>query len=476
MVTGKSQKPTRFTRFVIYPLVGLGFIIVLSIILTLANGYRFTYSSGKVGLVKTGMLIVTTRPFEANIFINGKENKQKTSFNILPTKISGLIPGNYDIEIKKNGYRTWRDNLDIKPNMVTWANYVLLFADKLNISKINAPVGNVITRSENGRHILFASNQNGFDLLSIDTNNLTTKDFWPAVSPIEMWLASPNIQSGILSPSNDLALLRVTNGQRIEYIVSDARVNPTKLVHLNTTLRQDLLDAWWNITNNNELYVKTAAGISLVNMSDTSKSTPILSDAITFQVDESRQIFYIAKNENGNYSVDRLSLDGSNKTTLVDSVVASSSYKLGFSSTNEILSVLSKDSNDLMTYYIGGSGKKTSIKLSGDVTDFEWSKDGDYIYYWGKNFIKRYDWVKSQEDIIELADSPISVSWYFDENHFFVTNSKGIFVMDYDGSNVVPIYESEVSFSSLDTSNSNIVYSTKNESGEKTYFRFLSEF
>lgn len=476
MVTGKSHKPTRFARFVLYPLAGVFFCIILAVVLTLANGYRFTYTGGKVGLIKTGMLIVTSRPFDASITLNGKLSKYRTGFYLLATKISALKPGDYFVELKKAGYRTWHDTLEIKPNMVTWANYILLFAEKLNITKVEVPVGNVVGKSDNGRHLLFANTSGVFTLKSLDTNNLAVRDFWPAVVPVQPWLTSPKIISAEYSPSSDLALLHVTNGARNEWVVSDASVSPAKLIHLNNTLGQDVENAWWNIGSNNEVYVQTKSGISLVGVNATSISTPIVKGAISFHVDDSRQIIYAIKNDNGTYSVERMNLDGGNKTTFVASVVTASSYKFAYSPQTNILAVLNNDTGDLTAYYVGNSSKKTSVLLSTGVTSLGWSKNGECLYYSGKDFVKRYDWIKEKETIALLPSAPSSLSFYFDEYHYLVTTATGIYEMDYDGSNVVPMSESPVSAYALDTGNHNIIFANKDAAGLTTYYKFISEF
>jgi len=476
MVTGKPHKPTRFTRFVLYPLTALVFFAILMVVLTLANGYRFTYSNGKVSLTQTGMLILTTRPFDATITINDKLTKYKTSFYLLPTKISGLKPGSYEIEVSKKGYRTWKDTLDIKPNMVTWANYILLFAEKLNIAKIDTPTGDVIAQSDNGRHMLFASSEGTFALKSMDTGNLSIRDFWPTTAPTEAWLVKPVITSAKFSPNSELALLHITNGTRTEYVVVDASASPAKLIHLNNTLKQDFVNSWWNLSNNNEVYLQTAAGISLVNLADTSISAPIVTDAVYFEVDENKQLIYVAKDASGTYSVVRTNLDGSNKATLIPSILPAKDYQIAYSQKTDLVSVLNKDTGDFTTYYVGNAHKKNSTLLSGGVTAFDWSKNGEYVYYYGKSFVKRYDTVKNHETVTALSDVPVSISWFFDDNHYVVTNAKGIFVMDLDGSNVVPIVETKPDASVYDTGNSNIVFAVKDASGKNAFSKYFSEF
>jgi hypothetical protein len=476
MVTGKSHKPTRFARFVLYPIAGIIFCIILAVLLTLANGYRFTYKEGHVSLTKTGMLILTTRPFDASISLNGKTTKYRTSFHLLATKIAALKPGNYKVEVKKSGYRTWTNTLDIQPNMVTWANYILLFANKLNIAEIEVPRGTVIAHSESGRQLLFMDRTTAFDLVSLDVNNLSQRKFWPISTPLETWLTLPIIQSAEFSPNTEIALLKITNGARTEYVVSDTRSGSAKLIHLNVTLGQDFDNAWWSVSNSGELYLQTAKGISLVNIGDSVISTPVLDSAVTLGVDRSKQVLCVAKDAAGDHSVERMNLDGGNKATLVGHIESAKSYKLGYSTQRDILTVLNNDTGELTAYYVGNKSKKTATLLSSGITYFDWSKNGDYLYYYGKDFVKRYDWEKEKETVVALTETPIKLGWYFDEHHYVLTNIKGTFVMDVDGSNIIPISETPVSFSTYEVSNNNIIYAKKDTLGVTKFYKFISEF
>jgi len=422
------------------------------------------------------MLIVTTRPFDALISLNGKATKYKTSFHLLPTIVPSLAPGWYDLQISKKGYRTWKDRLEVRPNMVTWVNYVLLFPEKLNISKISTPTGSAITKSKSGRHILFAGGTEKFELKSADTNNLSVKDFWPTTAPTEPWLVSPVITTAQYSVNNDKALLRIANEARTEFVVSDAGSNQAKLIHLNNTLKQDLTGAWWNVGNNNELYVQTAAGISLVNINDTSVSAPILTDFVSFEVDDSKQILYAAKSQAGIYSVNRMNLDGSNKAVLVDSILPAAAYRLGYSSANSLLTVLNADTKELTAYYVGNTTKKYSIMLSSGVNAYSWSKDGQYLFYFGKDFVKRYDWIRTRETDAKLLATPTDVEWYFDENHYLITNAEGSYVMDLDGSNVVPITGEPASMTVMDQGTSSVIYTSSNPTTKGVFYKFIPEF
>ena len=443
----------------------------------MANGYGFTFNGGKVGLVKTGMLIVTSRPFDGQIKINGKVTKYNSGFYLLATKISGFLPGTYDIEIAKTGYRTWKNSMDITPGMVTWANYVLLFADKLNINKITVPTGTVVTQSQNGRHILYADKSlTSFSLKSLDTNNLAVKDFWPQAGVTDTWLVSPQIVSASFSTNDDRVLLSIQNADKLEYVIADGTGSLPKLIKLSTVWGKNFSEFWWSKANNSEVYLRDGNNVYLVGINDAVLPAPLATDIISLEISDSRQIYFVGKNASAIYYLGRMNLDGSQKEILEDTVAPSKSYKLGYSPQTFIVSVLDNDTKELDSFYIGTSVKKYSLKMSGNVLGFGWSKNGQKLFYWGSDFAKRYDWEKNKEIAANLTDTTLSLDWYFDENHYIVTSDKGIYVIDYDGTNKVAISDGASTTSDLDQGNNNIIYSFKAVDGTTTFYKYISEF
>lgn len=85
------------------------FCAVLLSIVAYARGYRFSITDKKV--VPTGIIVASSYPDGAQFFVDGKF-KGATNSNI------SLIPGTYNIEIKKAGYSTWSDQITVKGEVV----------------------------------------------------------------------------------------------------------------------------------------------------------------------------------------------------------------------------------------------------------------------------------------------------------------------------------------------------------------------
>jgi hypothetical protein len=87
------------------------------------NGYRFDLSGNGTGNVKflegTGLLVATSKPDGARVFIN--DHLTTATNNTI-----NLAPGTYDVSIQKDGYLPWKKKITIKKGLVSEANALLL--------------------------------------------------------------------------------------------------------------------------------------------------------------------------------------------------------------------------------------------------------------------------------------------------------------------------------------------------------------
>ena len=90
-------------------IVGIGGYIAL----LYARGYRVNPDSGKI--TPHGLFVIKSSPNAAQLFIN---NELKTATDATLS----LTPGSYQVEIKKEGYKTWSKNIQIKQEEVTEIN------------------------------------------------------------------------------------------------------------------------------------------------------------------------------------------------------------------------------------------------------------------------------------------------------------------------------------------------------------------
>lgn len=123
---------TLSTRRFLYISFILAFLIITPIVILYANGYTFSLKKQKI--VKTGMLVVDTKPTGANIYLNGVAEEtflgsyfgKKTKITT-PTKIKNIVPGEYLVRLELPNYWPWEKKLTINSGQSTYAEDIVLF-------------------------------------------------------------------------------------------------------------------------------------------------------------------------------------------------------------------------------------------------------------------------------------------------------------------------------------------------------------
>jgi hypothetical protein len=90
------------------------FLVVAPLIVLYLMGVRYDFNEKR--FERTGIISGRTSPRGAELYING-ELRDTT-----PTTLRFLESGDYDVEVKKQGYFPWKKRLYVKSQYVTWLN------------------------------------------------------------------------------------------------------------------------------------------------------------------------------------------------------------------------------------------------------------------------------------------------------------------------------------------------------------------
>lgn len=104
-----------FISLGVFVLLALGTIAVV----LYGRGYEFGFGNGRPEVTGTGLLVATSTPDGAQVFINGH-------LSTATNNTINLSPGTYDIKIVKDGYFSWEKNLVVQKEVVTKAAALLL--------------------------------------------------------------------------------------------------------------------------------------------------------------------------------------------------------------------------------------------------------------------------------------------------------------------------------------------------------------
>lgn len=104
--------------------------LITSGVILYGMGYRFGLENGRVGLTGTGLLVATSQPDGAEVFINGH-------LTTATNNTINLFPGEYMVKISKEGYFPWEKKIRVAKEEVSKAD-ALLFPKAPKLDSITA--------------------------------------------------------------------------------------------------------------------------------------------------------------------------------------------------------------------------------------------------------------------------------------------------------------------------------------------------
>lgn len=159
------------------------FIILAPIIILYSQGYGFDLQKGKI--IKTGGIFIKARPDGAEVYLNSKLIKK--TFIIDEVKMMNLLPRQYNIEIKKDGYFPWKKNLMVKEREVTSAKNITLFPKEHTFSEISFDTKGKVAREaiispDFKTAVIYLSGNSGWEIDLLDLKTGSQKKIFPSSS------------------------------------------------------------------------------------------------------------------------------------------------------------------------------------------------------------------------------------------------------------------------------------------------------
>lgn len=157
---------------ILIPLFVLLFLVIATTgVILYGNGYRFGFDNGRPDISGTGLLVATSVPDGAQVFINGH-------LTTATDNTINLAPKTYDVKIVKEGYFAWEKKITIKKELVSKADALLFpIAPKLE-SITNTGVQNPEIDPSQTRIAFTVASQsarkNGIFILDMTTRRILT--------------------------------------------------------------------------------------------------------------------------------------------------------------------------------------------------------------------------------------------------------------------------------------------------------------
>ncbi len=168
----KSHTSDILSRIGIVTLIGLGALVVI----LFGRGYRFSLSEKK--LSSTGILAISSSPENAQVYING-EFHGATDLNI------NLKPGTYTVEVTKEGYRSYKQTVHLKGEIVQTVDPIL-FPINPSLTPLTNIGVNKVHQVQGSDRLVIIANANDVEKDGIYLYEATSHplDFLPPLTPV----------------------------------------------------------------------------------------------------------------------------------------------------------------------------------------------------------------------------------------------------------------------------------------------------
>jgi hypothetical protein len=422
--------------------IGLGTIVLVYS----AYGYGVNTKTGDV--VQNGLLFVDSKPGGADIYLNNKPMHQGTSARLV------LPSGDYDLLLKKSGYRNWERKFTLDEHTISRYVYPFLFPNKPVTTNLKNYSGMppLFTESPD-RHWLLVqappttAKPASFD--EYDTGDLT-KPVVPIDIPVNL-LTNAALPGSALtevewSTDNNHLLLQHNYQGGNEFIVLD-RNDPAKSFNVNKLFSTAPTQVALHNKKADQFYIYQQEGGTLA-LGDTGKgaiAAPILRHVLAFKPYENSIINYVTDNnvpagqaqariwDNG-HSYPLYSFQAGDKYMIDTASYNDHTYYVAGSSASGHVNLYKDPLNDIKNTSIGKAVPMLSLQTAG-ANKVSFSDIARFIALEGGQNFAVYD-LETDSHFQYTVQAPLAAPPDWMDGHRLIGESDGkVFVMDYDAIN-----------------------------------------
>ncbi len=464
---------TQRTRLTIFLFLLVLFLLVAPLAVFYSLGWRFDWKTKKI--IQPGIFYFKVWPKNVEIYLNNNL-EEKTDFFFGSVLVENLLPGNYNVEIKREGFHSWEKTLEIEKRQATEVKNIVLIPENPNFIVISKGTEDFFFSPDNEKIILknksnLVSEEQSWSLKlfelekNVKSHLIEEKDILEKkVHPVRDSENSEKTQTGSISngvhlidlkfsPDSKRVLLKVEAKEQLMYYLLEIDVAPTILTPLDFLDSSDIKEIYFDAKDSQKLFIllvptdETGEGggeLNEVHLTDEKISLTPLKNIIAFSVSNSN-IYYL--DSSGFLFKTDYSFERQEKLNIISfPIIEKAEYKITASNSNIFL-----EENDIL--YVFDGNKKSFQKLLEPIKNFRISPDSQKMLYFNDYEIwvlfLGYQYEQPQKEsgeklfITRFSEKIDEVFWY--TNHYLIFNTgdkiKVAEIDDRDRINIVELVE-----------------------------------
>jgi hypothetical protein len=479
----KAKKRHSIRLAIGYGLVATLIATATAILVYQAYGYDIDRKTGEV--IQNGLVFVDSAPDKAKIILNGTlQNNQTNTRMALPA-------GKYDVQIQKDGYRSWQRSFELEGGTVERFTYPLLIPDKLDHQELHAfdAVPTFSSESPDRRWAIVSAGSSLTNFIEYDFNSLTNKK--PAERPIvfapTLFNTAPGAHSLELvewSTDNKHILVKHSFSGGNEFVMlnrekPETSFNINKLINQNptkVTLFDKKFDQW-------HIYQNTGGVLQTASVKNP-KPVTILSNITAYKSHGADVLLYAqtvdAKTSRVFLREDRDTFalrDLAPGTMHLDIARYNSAWYVVVGTDIEHKVFIYKDPQNTLSKRDGTKATPiATLKSTGALTQTMFSQNTRFILGQSGQHFEVYDAEDDKTfryDVHEKLDDPAKIVW-MDGHRLLGSTDKKILMFDFDGSNKQPLVSAVPGMPVFFDRDFTVLYSLDQQPAPSTKFSFYS--
>lgn len=289
-------------RKIVFYLLALIYLIFCPLIILYAFGFIVRPGDGR-GIVKTGLIYLSTVPVGAEVYLGQSRFAQKT-----PAVIRDLLPGDYPVTLVSQGHRVWTETIPVEAEKASVLEKVLLLPDQIKMTSIAAGPFRSLIPVEGTEFLLLGKGKKARDLSVYDwKKNILRPLFFKGYSFLDDRLAAVYSVRG----SSKILLGLGENGER-QYIWLDLSRPALPAEDLTRLFGPKPQAVKWDPNNENTLYSFQNGALDQLNIRSQSLRPRFIEGVAGFDVYKGD--LFILKED---YSFARFNDDGKSEQVLL---------------------------------------------------------------------------------------------------------------------------------------------------------------
>jgi hypothetical protein len=222
-----------------------------------AFGYIYN-PEAKEGYSKTGLIYLATDPAGAQIYVDGELNKNNT-----PSVVRDLLPRDYTVKLKLDGYRSWSQTVPVEIEKATVLDSVLLIPEKWKSTRIlPGEFTDVMPLEESGFFLV-----NGKGLLEdIHVCDYNQEKAWSLLGEDSPFRGSQF--AGLFTESKSQAVvMKAKTGEGTKYLWMQIAESDNTVKDITALVEETPADIRWDAGEEDTLYILRDGALKKIDVS-----------------------------------------------------------------------------------------------------------------------------------------------------------------------------------------------------------------